>query len=73
MRQLGCGHFSLSSRCKGNLWELSPDSQQGKCLSLSAEKIWLEYEEKEEKKNLPGSVSFFQPKQHGFSWLHLGQ
>lgn len=32
--------FSLSSRCKSNLWELSPDPQQGKCLFLSTEKIW---------------------------------
>lgn len=58
MRQLGCGGFSLSSRCTGNLWELSLEAQQGKCLSLSTEKVWPGYEEKEKNtKPLPGSVS----------------
>lgn len=68
MRQVGCGRVSLSSKCTGNLWELSLEAQQGECLSLSSEKMWPGYEEKEKNpKTLPGSVSLPQCKQCGLS------
>ena len=63
--------FPLSSRCKGNLWELSPDPQRGECLPLSSEEIWPGYEEKENK-NLPGSVSFSRTKWHRFLCQRVG-
>lgn len=61
MRQLGCGRVSLSSRCTGSLWEPSLEAQQGKRLSLSAEKMWPGYEEKEENPKKPSLAQFLSP------------
>ena len=73
MRQLGYDCFFLSSRCKGNLWDLSLDPQQGKCLFLMLKKFGLGMRRKRKKATLPVLVSLSQPKWRGFSWRHLEQ